>query len=229
MARGARHLRPLQAKERSVGVFEFQSGSVTFQAALGAEVTLDGKSVITTPLKTDVPGPPDLLRVRDLTMLVIQRGNRFGIRVKDKNSEARRAFNGLRYFPVNPRFRIEARFAPYEPVKTIAIPNILGQIDKETSPGYVVFNLGAREYRLTPVNSGDMLFFIFKDLTSGRETYPAGRFLFTDLPKDGKVVLDFNKAVNPPCAFTEFATCPLPPEQNHLPIRIEAGEMRYGH
>jgi uncharacterized protein (DUF1684 family) len=99
----------------------------------------------------------------------------------------------------------------------------------QSSPGSVAFTLNGRECRLDPVTEEASLFLIFKDLTSGKETYPAGRFLNTEMPKNGEVILDFNKAYNPPCAFTPFATCPLPPKQNHLPIRIEAGELRYGH
>jgi len=93
----------------------------------------------------------------------------------------------------------------------------------------VEFTLKGQRLRLDPVGEGDVLFFVFKDLTSGRETYPPGRFLYTDLPQNDEVVLDFNRAVNPPCAFTPYATCPLPPAQNHLAVRIEAGELRYGH
>src|SRR6516162_5455203 len=162
-------------------------------------------------------------------MFVIQRANRFGIRLKDKNSATRKAFSGLKYFPVQEQYRVEARFLPYDPPKKIAVPNILGDTEEEPSPGYVEFTLSGQKCRLDPVSAGDELFFIFRDLTSGKETYPSGRFLYTDMPKNGEVVLDFNKAVNPPCAFTPFATCPLPPKQNHLPIRIEAGELRYGH
>jgi hypothetical protein len=212
-----------------VGVIEFHNGNTTFRAAPGVEATVNGEPAAMAALKSDMPGPPDLLRVRELTMFVIQRGHRFGIRLRDKNSEARKAFRGLRYFPVKEEYRVKAKFVPYNPPKKIAVPNILGDVEEETSPGYVVFTLRGREYRLEPLDSGDMLFFIFKDQTAGKETYPAGRFLYTDWPKGGEVILDFNRAVNPPCAFTAFATCPLPPQQNHLPLRIEAGEMRYGH
>jgi uncharacterized protein (DUF1684 family) len=162
-------------------------------------------------------------------MFVIQRGNRFGVRLKNKNSESRKTFTGLKYFPVNDAYRVVAKFVPYDPPMTIAVPNILGDTEQEPSPGYVEFMLNGQKCRLDPVSEGDELVFIFRDLTSGKETYPSGRFLFTAMPKNGEVALDFNKAVNPPCAFTPFATCPLPPKQNHLPIRVEAGELRYGH
>ena len=212
-----------------VGVFEFHDGKVIFQAALGVTVTVNGRPPTWDALKTDTPGPPDLVRIRDLTMFVIQRGNRFGIRVKDKNSEARKNFRGLEYFPIREEYRVKAKFVPYNPPKKIAIPNILGETEEVASPGYVEFTLNGQLCRLDPVDEGGTLFFIFKDRTAGKETYPAGRFLYTNSPKGGEVVLDFNQAVNPPCAFTPFATCPLPPRQNYLRTRIEAGELHYGH
>jgi uncharacterized protein (DUF1684 family) len=212
-----------------VGDFEFQSGKTTFRAANGVEITVNAKPASTATLKPDTSGAPDMLRIRDLTMYVIERGGRYAIRLKDKNSEARRNFHGLDYFPVNEHYRVRAKFVPYKPPRKMSIPNILDGTEEDISPGYVVFKLDGREFRLVPVNSGDMLFFIFKDQTAGRETYPAGRFLYTRLPEKGEVELDFNKAYNPPCAFTDFATCPLPPQENILPVRIEAGEKRYGH
>jgi uncharacterized protein (DUF1684 family) len=220
---------PKGSAPAQVGVFEFHDSKTAFQAASGVEVTVNGKPAATATLRPDTSGAPDVLRIRDLTMYVIERSGRYAIRLKDQNSPARRNFHGLEYFPVNERYRVRAKFVPYKPQKKMSIPNILGGAEEDTSPGYVVFTLDGREFRLVPVDSGDMLFFIFKDLTASKETYPAGRFLYTRLPEKGEVELDFNKAVNPPCAFTAFATCPLPPEENILPVRIEAGEKRYGH
>ena len=212
-----------------VGTFEFHGGKTVFQAAPGAAVTVNGKAVSTASLTADSAGSPDVLRIGNLSMFVIQRGSRYGVRLKDKDSEARRKFAGTRWFPVAEEYRVTAKFVPYSPPKKIAVPNILGDVEQEASPGYVEFTLKGRQFRLDPVSEGDGLFFIFKDLTGGKETYPSGRFLSADLPQNGEVVLDFNQAVNPPCAFTPYATCPLPPAQNHLPVRIEAGELRYGH
>ncbi len=212
------------------GFFEFHNGTTSFQPAVGANFTLNGQPLVSrVTLKPDSSGSPDILRLNDLTMFVIRRGNRFGIRLKDKNSKMRAAFTGLKYFPISEAYRVVAKFVPYDPPKKIAVPNILGDTEEEPSPGYAEFTLNGQKCRLDPVPEGDGLFFIFKDLTSGKETYPPGRFLDTDLPKNGEVILEFNEAVNPPCAFTPFATCPLPPRQNHLPIRVEAGELRYGH
>jgi hypothetical protein len=221
-------LPPGSAPEK-VGTFNFQGGKTVFQAAPGVTVTVNGKPVTSAALAADSAGSPDVLRIRNLSMFIIQRGSRFGVRLKDKDSEARRKFAGTHWFPVTEEYRVTAKFVPYNPPKKIAVPNILGDVDQEDSPGYVEFTLKGRQFRLDPVSEGDGLFFIFKDLTAGKETYPPGRFLYAGLPQNGEVVLDFNQAVNPPCAFTPYATCPLPPAQNHLPVRIEAGELRYGH
>jgi hypothetical protein len=221
-------LPPASAPEK-VGTFEFHGGKTVFRSAPGVAVTVNGQPVSTASLAADSAGSPDVLRIRNLSMFVIQRGNRFGIRLKDKDSEARRNFQGTHWFPVAEEYRVTGKFVPYTPPKKIAIPNILGDVEQEDSPGYVEFTLKGQRLRLDPVSEGHSLFFIFKDLTAGKETYPSGRFLYADMPQNGQVVLDFNQAVDPPCAFTPYATCPLPPPQNHLPVRIEAGELRYGH
>jgi len=220
---------PVGSAPGRVGDFEFANGAATFEAAASVNVAIDGKPATGATLTPDTSGSPTLLTINNLTMFVIKRGDRFGIRLRDKSSEMRRHFTGIHYFPVEEASRVEAKWVPYEPAKSIAIPNILGQTEMESCPGRAEFTLGGHPLSLEPVVEGRRLFFIFKDLTSGHETYPPGRFLYADMPRDGEVVLDFNKAVNPPCAFTPFATCPLPPEQNRLNVRVEAGELRYGH
>lgn len=222
-------LLPAPAPARA-GVFEFHNGKTRFQAAPGVAVAVNGKPARTATLSPGEPGgKPDQVVLGDLTMFVIQRGDRYGIRLRDKNSSMRKEFRGLRWFPVKQEYRIVARFTSYPKPRPIAISNVLGQTGNEASPGYATFTLGGKEYRLDPIFDEGRLQFVFRDLTAGKDTYPAGRFLYADLPKDGKVLLDFNKAENPPCAFTPYATCPLPPRQNRLPIRIEAGELNYGH
>jgi uncharacterized protein len=212
------------------GIFEFRQGHATFEAAPGVAVLINGKPPRPAmQLKADTEGSPDQVQLADLTMFVIHRGDRFGIRLKDPASEQRRKFTGLHWFPVNESYRVKARFMAYDKPRMIPITNVLGETEPEASPGYVSFMVNGRALRLEPVAEGDQLFFIFRDLTAGRETYPAGRFLYSDLPKNGEVELDFNKAENPPCAFTPFATCPLPPKQNWLAVRVEAGELTYGH
>lgn len=176
------------------------------------------------------PDSADAIKVGRLSLFLIKRGDKFGIRLKDPSSQYLREFHGLEYFPASETWRVTAKWVA-EPRK-IPVLNVIGQTEENDSPGYAVFRLNGRELRLYPVleePGAKELFFIFRDQTAGKETYGAGRFLYSDLPHDGKVVLDFNKAYNPPCAFTPYATCPLPPKENRLPVRIEAGEKKYGH
>jgi uncharacterized protein (DUF1684 family) len=204
---------PDDAALKSGGTFDLDHGKVV--------VRMDGES---REVRAD---SADIVTLGSLSLFVIRRGERYGIRLKDRNSRLRKEFTGLRYFPVTESYRVSARFVP--DARKIPIANILGQTDDMPSPGYVEFELEGKKLRLTPVEeSPNELFFIFRDLTSGRETYGSGRFLHTAMPKDGQVELDFNKAYNPPCAFTPYATCPLPPKQNRLPVRIPAGELNYG-
>jgi len=191
-----------------------------------------------TPLRDDTdPQGPTVIRRGTVSFQTIKRGDvsgdKFGIRVKDPESEARKDFKGIDYFPINPAFRVQAHFQLYNPPKKIAIANVLGMISDETSPGALVFTLGGKTFRIDPIlEQGEKdLFIIFKDATSGKETYGAARYLYAH-PADanGNTIVDFNKAYNPPCVFTHYATCPLPPPQNRLPIRVEAGEKKYaGH
>jgi uncharacterized protein len=203
---------------------------VTVQAAPGAGLTHDGKPVDTLALKSDAEGKPTVLALGSLRFYVIQRGDKVGVRVKDTKSPALAAFHGIDRFPLRPDWRVEARFERYDPPKQIPVANILGQVADTPSPGAVVFEKDGRTYRLDALSGGDdgSLFLVFGDPTNGHETYGAGRFLDTDAPKDGRVVVDFNKAYNPPCAFTPYATCPLPPKENKLAVKVEAGERKYG-
>jgi uncharacterized protein (DUF1684 family) len=213
----------------NLGVFRLQGGKTSFRGVPGLAVRINGKPAIATvDLKSDVGGRPDILSFADFSMYVIKRGPKYGVRLKDIHSQMRRDFHGLKWYPVKESYRIVAKWAPYESAHTMPVPNILGQTENEPSPGYATFRLKDREYRLYPVLEGNQLFFIFRDLTSGKTTYGAGRFLYSEMPKEGKVLLDFNQAYNPPCAFTPYATCPLPPKQNRLNVAIEAGEMKYG-
>ena len=212
-----------------VGVVELHDGKVVARLRPGVAATLGGQPVTSVELR---PNGPDVLALGRLTLQVIERGGRLGMRMKDREAPTRLAFKGLRWFPVRESCRVTARFEPAPPGTTIAIPNVLGQVNDLPSPGRAVFQWQGRELSLEPVleePDAKELFFIFRDETSAKETYGAGRFLYSEMPKDGQVVLDFNKAYSPPCAFTDFATCPLPPPQNRLPVRIEAGEMFEGH
>jgi uncharacterized protein (DUF1684 family) len=164
-------------------------------------------------------------------MYVIERGGRFGIRLKDKDSPVREGFEGLRWYPIDETYRIEAHWVSYRSPRPLKVPNVLGETEVMPSPGHAEFELDGQVVRLAGVLRSPQsleLFFILRDQTSGKETYGAGRFLYSDLPKQGRVVLDFNKAYNPPCAFTPYAACPLPPKENWLPVAVKAGEMAYG-
>ena len=207
-----------------VGVFQFAGGQTTFTAEDGVPALVNGRKALgAVRLRPD----EDRVVVGDLTMFVIARGERTGIRLLNKNSEARRAFTGRAWYPVKPSLRIVARFVPYNPPKQIPIVNVLGDTSLVPSPGYVEFTIEGKVFRLDPTaeSGASELFFNFRDLTSRADTYPAGRYLYSSLPtKAGTVDLDFNRAVSPPCAFTAFATCPLAPKQNDLAVRIDAGE-----
>lgn len=169
---------------------------------------------------------PTVVQAGSVAFYVIRRGQRFAVRAKDSSSPVLKNFMGMSYFPVNPAFHFEAKFIP-EP-KKIPILNILGETEPQDSPGIVEFTYRGQQYHLRPIYEGKTLFFLFKDSTSKADTYQAGRMLNTPLPVDGRVDLDFNRSYNPPCTFTPYATCPLPPKGNTLPFRIEAGEKRYG-
>jgi len=211
-----------------LGSFEWLNGKITLRVAEGATVTANSKPVRELVLHSETVKRPEVIEAGDLSFLLLKRGDRWGIRLKDKNSFARQNFTGLRWYPAKESFRITAEFIAYEQPKEIPIVNIIGDIENYKSPGLLKFKLNGQEYTLEPVNSGgDRLFIIFRDLTSNKTTYAASRFLYADAPRDGKVILDFNQAINPPCAFTAYATCPLPPKQNRLNVAIEAGELIY--
>ena len=218
---------PARAPTR-LGSFELQQGRVRFVAERDATITAQGQPV--SEFVFDLAkGQKSAIASGDLVMFIIKRGDRYGVRLLDPQSSARTNFKGLRYFPLQTAYRVDATFVPYATPKQVPVPNVLGMTVPMESPGYVTFTLQGRTLRLEPVyetSEHEDLFFIFSDLTSRSETYPAGRFLHAPLPKNGRVDLDFNKAYNPPCAFTAFATCPLPTKANRLQVRIEAGELR---
>jgi uncharacterized protein (DUF1684 family) len=216
----------------SIGTLTLTNGKAMLTPNPAAQLTIDGKP-FTAPseLRHDLdPAGPNVIRFGTMNFQVIKRNDKYALRLKDKENDARVHFKGLEYFPVNPKWRIEAQFSPYNPPKKIPITNVLGMTGDETSPGAIAFSVDGKEYSIDPIlEAGESDYFIiFRDATAGKETYPAARYMYAAPPgKDGKVILDFNKAYNPPCAFTPYATCPLPPPQNKLPFRIEAGEKQY--
>jgi uncharacterized protein (DUF1684 family) len=181
-------------------------------------------------MRNDMAGDPTKLALGTLSWTIIKRGERYGVRLRDHEHPMLKSFDGIETFPIDSTWRIEAIFELNNPSKIIAIPTVLNTITEEPSPGAFVFNINGKPYRLdaTGKMTDKELFLIFGDQTNGKETYGAGRFLYVPTPDaNGKTMIDFNKAYNPPCAFTEYATCPLPPEQNKLPVRITAGEKNY--
>lgn len=197
-----------------------------------APMTIAGNPVTgTVELQHDASeNGPTIVKLGSVQFQIIKRGERLGVRVKDPESDVRTQFAGLEYYPIDPKWRVEARLEPYNPMKKIPIQDVTGSTSNSDSPGALVFTLEGKEYRLDPIleDGSDEYFVIFRDQTSRDETYPAGRYLYAKkADASGKTIIDFNKAYNPPCAFTDFATCPLPPLQNRLALRVEAGEKKY--
>ena len=219
---------PKGSAPESVGTLELAHGVVTLKVAEGVTVRQHKEEISELKMEFADDSPPPPFMVGSLNLSVIKRGERYGLRVRDKNSKARRDFTGLDWFAANPSYRVVADFNAYPEPKEILIVSVLGDQLKLKTPGTLSFVLLGKRYEVRPVIEDEKkLFIIFRDLTAGKTTYGAGRYLYAELPKDGKVVLDFNRAENPPCAFTDFATCPLPPKENRLPLAIPAGEKSY--
>ena len=213
---------------RFAGIVSFHGGKVHIHPASGVAMMVNGKLPAGQDLQSDVSAHPDTVTIGNLTMGIIQRGPRTGVRLRNPESTARRRFSGLHWYPIDEHYRIRASWRAYKPPHRFTITNVLGMTEDDTTPGYAEFELAGKTWHLEPTVEDDTLFFTFRDETAGKETYPSGRFLYTDLPKNGQVMIDFNKAHNPPCAFTSFATCPLPPRQNTIGVPIPAGEKKYG-
>lgn len=205
------------------------SGRALLQVTPGVEVRINGAPVLSAELGDGRTGRPVTVTCGTVSFFVIERGGRLALRVRDSESKRRQQFVGIEYFPTDPAWRIEAVWEPYERPREVPIKNILGQESKALVLGRAVFTRDGHTIGLLPLQESpdDPLFFVISDLTSGEETYAAARFVSADPPRDGRVVLDFNRAINPPCAFTPFATCPLPPKDNVMPIAVRAGEKEY--
>ncbi len=162
-----------------------------------------------------------------MSFFVHYSGPRLALRVRNQASSLRTGFRGLRWYEPNPAYRTVGTLTPYAETKVVQIPNILGDLEPFRAVGTVSFPLAGATHTMEAWLSGKRLWFVFRDRTSGRDTYPSARFLYTEPAVDGKVEIDFNFAQNPPCAYNPFTTCPLPPAQNRLPIAIEAGEKKY--
>lgn len=202
----------------------------TAPASAGTITLHDGHVTVALPGRSgEVKVDQEKIPLGRMTLMAIKRDKRFGLRLWDPDAETVRNFSGLNFYPVDPAARLEAKWIPYEHPKQIPIVSVLGYTEMNTAPGAAEFHWKSKLYRVEPVVEEDHLFLMFKDPTARRETYGSGRFLTVAMPRDGKVTLDFNQARNPPCAFTSFATCPIPPRQNFLDQPVRAGEKRYGH
>jgi uncharacterized protein (DUF1684 family) len=196
-------------------------GSITLK---GKTATLKMPRKKKRILKSDV----DKVKAGSFTFLVIERGGKLALRLFDKKAKTLLGFKGIDRFPARLRWKKFGRFEAYEKPKKVMVSTVIQTTEEALVPGEAVFMHDGEEYRLTPMSQSKTgeLFFVFADKTNGKDTYGGGRFMYTAAPRDGKVVLDFNKAYNPPCSFTPYATCPVPRRENRLPFRVEAGEMR---
>ncbi len=216
---------PLPSGPPVAGAIELSSdGAVATGAFLHAGTPIDH-----LVLADDRDGEPTMLELGPLRLCVIERGGRHAVRTWDTSAPARDTFDGIDHWPVDPAWRLDATFEP-TPNVTVTVPDVIGVSEVEPSPGTISFEVAGEEHRLQALAGGERgeLWLVFADATSGRETYAGGRFLYTPAPADGRVVVDFNRAYNPPCVFSPYATCPLPWPENRLSVRVEAGERMFG-
>jgi uncharacterized protein (DUF1684 family) len=208
------------------GEFDLEGNDVTIKALPEAGATLAAKPLTSAKLDPDISGHASVIEMGTLQFHVIVRGERVGIRLKDTDSAAVRSFHDLMFYPLDTNYRVTAKWVPSDGKKTVDVPNVLGDVSSTPVVGTVVFKINGQELRLTDLGGSPSkgLFFVFNDLTAKSDTYPGGRFLETDPVVDDTVLLDFNRAYNPPCAVTPYATCPLAPKENRLQVAIAAGE-----
>jgi uncharacterized protein (DUF1684 family) len=214
---------------KQAGVITMNGTNVTIKAANGQTLTYNGKPAKEGVLHLAADGKPaDTITFKTTTMFLHYSGPRLAIRVRDLNAPLRKNFSGLKWYPPNPAVKVVGQFTPLAKPRTVQAPNILGDLEPFEVPGTVALTIGGKAVNMEAWKSGNQLWFVFRDLTSADTTYQSARFLYTDMPgPDGKLVMDFNRARNPPCAYNQWTTCPLPPAANKLPVRIEAGEKRY--
>lgn len=218
---------PTYASPPIAGIFNLNGDHVTVSVVPGVELKVNGKPAGGSPLLPDTSGHPDQMSLGGVTFHVIQRADKLGIRLYDPKSSGRKGFHGLNWYPIDQKWVVPAQFVPYDPPKAATIMNVIGQATPVKIPGYLAFKINGVDCRLDAQEEDGGWFLDFQDKTSGKTTYGAGRFLDVLKPKDGPVLIDFNEATNPPCAYTSFATCPLPPAGNQLSVAVTAGEKKY--
>lgn len=218
----------LRAGPKFAGVITLREGTVTARAPEGETLAVDGREVATAQLWPHRGPDRPTIALGPLSLFSHASGNRLAIRVRDRQSEIRRGFTGLRWYPVDESFRTRGRYIPHDEPHSMELTNNLGDNLNLRTSGSVALAVAGEELRMTAIDYDNRLWFVFRDLTSGNETYSAARFLYADVPgADGWTTIDFNRAYNPPCAFNPHTTCPLPPPENRLPVRIKAGELDY--
>jgi uncharacterized protein (DUF1684 family) len=214
----------------SAGIFERTGNKVKLVTLNNTLIKVNDKPVTEAVIYDKDSTRQPVIAYGNLRWTIIQRDDKIGVRLRNLKSAEATAFKDIDRFPVDTAWRISATLQVAGQARSIAITNILGQTNQQQTPGKLVFAIEGKQYSLDALEEGDELFIIFGDETSGKTTYPSGRFLYAKKPgADGKTILDFNKAYNPPCAFTNYATCPLPPKENILPVAVTAGEKNYGH
>ena len=223
---------PAESCPGRVGYFELQGEMVSLKLESGVSIKLNQRLVSwEAELKSDASASvPDIMELNHLRMKIIQRGGKMAVRLMDLKNPRLLAFQGIEFYEIDPKLRVEATFLPYQPPKKIKINTVSGYAEELECPGVVQFIMGGTTAQLEPVfeSPGDTkLFFMFKDTTNGKETYGGGRYLYSDLPRNGRVTLNFNQAHNPYCAYNSYSTCPIPPLQNWLKMPIRAGEKKY--
>ena len=211
-----------------IGVFTRNDSIVNVKINNDVKVFHNDSLVTSLILQNDMSGNPTILKHGSLIWYVIKRADKLGIRLKNSESKLLKEFRNIEMFPIDPKWRVEAEFLEYDKPKIVEIPTAIGTVEKGTAFGKLKFKIDGKDFTLEPLGEKNELFLVFADLTNGEETYGAGRFLAVDKPDStGKIFIDFNKAYNPPCVFTKYATCPLPTKENMLKIKVTAGEKNF--
>jgi|SRR5215216_4952049 len=215
-----------QRSPARLGIFEFDGNNVMLNVEDNTTVEVNGTQTKSALLDADQEDVPSFITFEDIRMVVVRRSKGVGIRIWDNRREERRSFPSREWYPVKEKFRVPGRYTRFEVPKIVKMPDILGAILDEPMQGFISFELLGKKHELMVEELPDHRLFVqFMDLTNGNPTYPSGRYHYTDAHENGKVFIDFNKAYSPPCAFTDYATCTFPPQENHLKVAIEAGEI----
>jgi uncharacterized protein (DUF1684 family) len=213
-----------------LGTLDFDSNNVTLYVEDPTQVEVNGTPSTSALLDADQEDVPSFITFEDIRMVVVRRSKGVGIRVWDNKRQERRSFPSRQWYPVKEEFRVPATYTRFDIPKIVKMPDILGAILDEPMQGFVTFELFGKQHQLMVEELPDRRLFVqFMDLSNGNPTYPSGRYHYTDAHENGKVYVDFNKAYSPPCAFTDYATCTFPPQENHLNVAIEAGEIYPKH